>query len=116
MSCVFESIDMIEVVDQLDAYDTVAYDLMSTQLSNIIYMQSIITHVDGSDEFQYISAIKIKHQDSIAQEEISSLISIGLNIYASTLKATTHQYVCTAGFLTNMFFSDKPRLHYKQLS
>ena len=42
---------MIEVVDQLDAYDPVSSELMSTQLSNLISVQSILTHFDGSDEF-----------------------------------------------------------------
>ena len=47
----FESIDMVEVVDQFDAYDPVTSDLMHTQLRNLFSMQSIIAHVDGSDEF-----------------------------------------------------------------
>ena len=48
---VFESIDMIEAVDQLDVYDPVTSELISTQLINTFSMQSIITHVGGSDEF-----------------------------------------------------------------
>ena len=56
---------MIEVVDQLDAYDPVASDIMSTQLSNLISMRSIITHVDGSDELRSISGINSKRQDII---------------------------------------------------
>ena len=49
MSSGFESIHMIEVVYQLDAYNPVASELMPTQLINILSMQSIITHNDGSD-------------------------------------------------------------------
>ena len=59
---------MIEVVDQLDAYDPFASDLMPTQLSNLLSVQSIITHIDVSDEFRYISAINSKRQDSITLE------------------------------------------------
>ena len=51
---------MIEFVEQLDAYYPVASDLMFTHLRNLIYMQSIITHVDGSDEFWSISDINSK--------------------------------------------------------
>ena len=32
----FESINIIEVVDQLDAYDTVASELISTLLGNLL--------------------------------------------------------------------------------
>ena len=42
---------MIEVVDQLYAYDTVYSELMYTQLINIISVESIITHVGNSDDF-----------------------------------------------------------------
>ena len=57
----FESSYMIGIVDQLDAYDPVASELMSTQLINILSVQSIITHVNSSDELRSISAINSKH-------------------------------------------------------
>ena len=56
---------MIEVVYKLNAYDPVSSKLMATQLSNLISIQSIITHADGSDEFKSISVINSKRQDII---------------------------------------------------
>ena len=56
---------MIEIFEQLDAYDPVASELMYTQLRNLLSMKSIITHVDGSDEFWSIYAINSKRQDII---------------------------------------------------
>ena len=47
----FVSVHIIEVVDHINAHDTVASDIMYTQLRNLISIQSVITHVDGSDEF-----------------------------------------------------------------
>ena len=44
----FEQIDMIEVVDQLDAYDLVTSDLMSIQLSNLISMQSSLSKLKST--------------------------------------------------------------------
>ena len=64
----FESIVMIDIVDQLDAYDPVASDLMSTQISNIISVQLIFTHIENSDDFRYIYANNSKHKDSITPE------------------------------------------------
>ena len=116
LSSGFELIDIIEVVDQLDAYDRIAYMLLSTQLSNLFSIQSIITYVDGIDKFQYISAINSKLQYIITTEELSSLLCIGLNTYSCTFKATTHKYFFTIGFLTKRFRTDKYRLHYKELS
>ena len=111
----FESIDTIEVVDQLDAYDPFVSELMYTQLRNLISMQSIVTNVDRSDEFQYISTINSKRQDSITPEELISHLCIGLKTAARTLKNTTHQYIHTTGFLTKGVHSDKSHLCYKQL-
>ena len=68
-----------EVVDQLDAYYLVAYELMSTQLINILCMQSIITHAEGSDALRSISAINSKYQDSITPEELSICLCIVIN-------------------------------------
>ena len=79
-------------------------------------MQKGITHVDGSDEFLYISAINSKRQDSITLEELRSRLCIGLETDACTLKARTNQYIHTTGFLTNNFFTDKAHLRYNQLS
>ena len=45
----FESINIIEILEQLYAYDPVASELMATQFRNNISMQSTITHVHGSD-------------------------------------------------------------------
>ena len=112
----FESMDMIEVVDQLNAYDPVASDIMSKQLSNLLSMQKLITHVDGSDEFLSISAINSKRQDIITLEELKSRLCIGLGTYACTLKASTHQYIRTTCFLTKKFCTDKAHLCYNQLS
>ena len=107
---------MIEVVDQLDAYDPVASNLMSKQLRNILSMQSIIIHVDSSDEFRSISAINSKRQDSITPEELRSRHFIVLKTAARTNKATTRQYICTTGLLTKRFPTDKYNLHFKHLS
>ena len=63
---------MIEVFYQLDAYDIVVSETMSMQLSNILPIQSINTHVDGSDEFRSISDINSKHQEIVTPGEISS--------------------------------------------
>ena len=54
---------MIEVVDQLDAYDPVSSEVMCTQLINILPTQSIVTHVDDSDDFRSISDNNSKLQD-----------------------------------------------------
>ena len=116
MSSGFESFYMIAVVDQLNSYDSVASELMSTQLIHIISMQSIITHDDSSDEFQYISAINSKLQDIITLEELISRLCTGLKKAAHTLKYTTHHYIRTTGLITKSFFTDKAHLHYKQLS
>ena len=106
MSSVFESIDIIEVVDQLDAYDTVASEIIFTQLINLLSMQSIITHVDNSDEFLSISTINSKRQYSITPKELSSRLCIGLKTAACTLKATIHQYIRTTGLLAKKFCTD----------
>ena len=111
----FESIDMIEAVDQINAYDPNASDFMSTQLRHLLPVQSIITHVDGSDEFQSISAINSKFQYRITPEELSSRWCIGLNTASCTLKSTTHQYIHTTYLFTKRFRTDKAHLHYKQL-
>ena len=79
-------------------------------------MQSIITHVDGSDEFRYISAINSKLQYSITPEELRSGLCVGLKTAARNPKATTHQYIRTTGLLTNRFCTNKAYLRYKQLS
>ena len=107
---------MVKVVDQLDAYDPVASKLMSTQLINLLSMQIIITHVDGSDDFRYISTINSKRQDSTTPEELISGICIGRKTTARTFKATTHKYISTIGLLTKRFTNDKAHLRYKQLS
>ena len=51
-------------------------------------MQSIITHVDSSDEFRSIYDINSKPKDSITPEELSSRLCIGLNTSGCNLKAT----------------------------
>ena len=107
---------MIKIVDQIDAYDPFASDLMSTQLSNLLSVQSIITHVDRSDEFQSIYAINSKRQDSITPEELSSRLCIGLNTADCILKVTNHQYICTTCLLTKSFCTNKAHSRYKQLS
>ena len=107
---------MIEVVGQLDAYNSVTSELMSTQLRNILSMQSIIAHVDDSDNFLSISVINGKCQDSITPEELSSRLFIGLKKAICTLKATTHQYIRNAGLLTKRSCTNKYHLRYKQLS
>ena len=94
---------MIEIVDQIDAYDPFASEIMSTQLRNILSMQSIITHVDGRDEFRFIYIINSKRQDSIIPEEPISRLCIRLKTTAFTLKDTIHKYICTTGFLTKRF-------------
>ena len=100
----------IEIVDQLNAYDPVASDTMSTQLSNNISIQSIIRYVDVSDEFKSISAINSKHQNRTTPEELSSRLCIGLNTAACTLKATTHQYIRTTCLITKRFCTDKAHI------
>ena len=107
---------MIKIVDQIDAYDPFASDLMSTQLSNLLSVQSIITHVDRSDEFQSIYAINSKLQDSITPEELSSRLCIGLNTADCTLKANNHHYTCTTGLVTKSFCTNTAHICYKQLS
>ena len=92
---------MIEVVYQIGAYGPVASEIMSTQLSNILYMQSLIIHVDSSDEFRSIFAINSKRQ-----------LCIVIKTADCNLKATTHQYIRTAGLLTKSFCTDKSHLRY----
>ena len=111
----FESIDIIKVVYQLNEYHTVASEPMSMQLSNLPHMQSIITHVDNSDGFRSISAINSKLKDSITPEELSSCLCIVIKTTALTLKATTHKFIYTTGFLTERFRTDKSHLRYNQL-
>ena len=79
-------------------------------------MQSIITHVDSSDEFWYISAINSTYQDIITPEELSSCLYIRLKTAARTLKGTTHQYIHTTGLLANRCRTEKAHIFYKQLS
>ena len=107
---------MIETVDQLDAYYPVPFELMSTQFRNLLSVQSIITHVDGSDEFQSIFANNSKHQYIITPQELNSSLCIGLKTADCTLKATTHHYIQTTGFLTKRFGTNKLHLCYKNLS
>ena len=107
---------MIEVVYKLNAYDPVSSELMATQLSNLISIQSIITHADGSDEFKSISVINSKRQDIITPEELSSCLCIGPKTDDLTIKATTRQYTCTTGFPTKRFRTDKSNLRCNQLS
>ena len=78
-------------------------------------MQSIITHVDGSDEFLSISDINSKFQHIITPEEIRSRLCIGLKSTDHTLKATIHQYIRTTGLLIKRFCTEKAHIHYKQL-
>ena len=78
-------------------------------------MQSIITNVDGSYEFQSISDINCKLQDRINPEELISRLFIGTKTAAHTLKSTTHQYIHTTYLFTKRFRTDKAHLHYKQL-
>ena len=103
MSSGSESIDVVEVVEQLYAYDSVASEIINTQLSNLLSVQSIITHIDVSDKFRYISAINSKPQDIIALEELRSRLCIGLETAGFTPKDTTHQYIRTIGLLTKRF-------------
>ena len=107
---------MIEIVDQLDAYDPVASELISTRLIDLLSVQSIITHVNGSDEFRSTSAINSKRQDIITPEELSSLPCIGLNKASHNPKATTHKYIHTTCLLEKRFHTDKEHIRYKQLS
>ena len=79
-------------------------------------MRTIITHVDDSNDFQYISAINSKFQDIITPEELSSCICIGLDTAAYTLEANTLQYICTTGLLTKHFCTDKADIQCKQVS
>ena len=79
-------------------------------------MESIITHVDSSDEFRYIYSINSKRQNSITPEYLSSRLCIGLTTAACTLKTTTHQYFHTTGLLTKRFCTDKAHLLYTQLT
>ena len=102
----FESIVMVDIVEQINAYDPVTSDLMSMQISNIIFVQLIITHVDNSDDFRSISAINSKRQDIINLEKLSSWLYIGLKTAARTLKATTHQYIRTKGLFAKTFRTD----------
>ena len=96
---------MVDIVEQINAYDPVTSDLMSMQISNIIFVQLIITHVDNSDDFRSISAINSKRKERINPEEFSSRIFVGIKTAAFILQTTIHQYICTTGLPTKRFAS-----------
>ena len=62
-----------------------------------------------------IASLTSVRSDLITPEELSKKWHISLNIAARTLKATTHQFICTTGALTKRFQTDKAQLRYKRL-
>ena len=105
----------LRFLDQLDSYDPVASELMSTQLSTILSLESMI-HIVDDDVYQTISAMNTKANQTISPEELSKRLHIGLKTAARTLKATTHQWIRTTGLLSKRFRTDKAHLRYNQLT
>ena len=108
--------DMAQLYDDVESYDAVASELMSTQLSTILSMRSMVEYDEVSDRYCSISALNSTRCDSISPEELSRRLCIGLKTAARTLKATSHQYIRTTGLLSKRFRTDKSQLRYKQLS
>ena len=111
-----DSVDMSQIIDQLDSYDPVASELMSSQMATILSMHSIIHQVGDTEEYRSINAFNTKRNDSISPEELSERLCIGLKTAARTLKATSHEFIRTTGLLSKRFKTDKAHLRYKQLS
>ena len=111
-----DTVNMTDIVDQLEAYDPVASELMSTQLSTILSLESMIHEVDDEVYHSTIAAINSKANQTISPEELSKRLHIGLKTAAHTLNATTHQWIRTTGLLTKRFRTDKAHLRYNQLS
>ena len=115
LSTGFDDIDMVQILDEVDSYDPVASELMSTQLSQILSLQSMIEEVED-DVFSSIHSLNTKRKDTTSPEELSKRLHIGLKTASRTLKATTHQWIRTTGLLTKRFRTDKAHLRYNQLS
>ena len=108
----FQSINMIEVVDQLAGYDPVDSELMSIQLSTVLSMHSMIEE-SNDEQFQSIHVTNTKRQDSISPEELSKCECIGLKTADRTLKAITNQHIRTTCILSKRFRTDKAHIRYK---
>ena len=115
LSTGLDDIDMVQILDEVDSYDPVASELMSTQLSQILSLQSMIEEVED-DVFSSIHSLNTKRKDTMSPEELSKRLHIGLKTASRTLKATTHQWIRTTGLLTKRFRTHKAHLRYNQLS
>ena len=115
LSTGLDDIDMVQILDEVDSYDPVASELMSTQLSQILSLQSMIEEIED-DVFSSIHSLNTKRKDTMSPEELSKRLHIGLKTASRTLKATTHQWIRTTGLLTKRFRTDKAHLRYNQLS
>ena len=110
-----DPVNMIDLVDQLNEYDPIASELMSTQLSTILALQSIVEDIDD-EGFRLVSAMNTKFTQTISPEELSKRLHIGIKTAARTLKATTHQCIRSTGLLSKRFRTDKAHLRYNQLT
>ena len=108
--------NMTQLYDEIDSYDAIASELMSTQLGTILSLRSTINYNEDLEQDRSVGAINSNRSDSITPEELSRRLCIGLKTAARTLKATSHQYIRSTGLLTKRFRTDKSQLRYKQLS
>ena len=110
------SAQLSTAIDNIDSTDPISAELSfsieNATLSNTpLLIENIPNHYCTR-----MAAIHSKSSSSLSPEKLSKLWHIGLKTAENTIKATTHQCVCTTGLLTKRFKTDKAMRQYKQLS
>ena len=106
--------DVQQIMDQIDSYESLASELMSTQLSTMLSSLPLVNGYD--DQASIVAAIASDATPSIDVAFLSKHLKIGLKTAERTLKATTYDHIRTTGLLTKRFRTDKAQLRYPQLS
>ena len=97
--------DYETIVASFDNVDPISTDLLSHNLYSIISTLPALSPKDDKKETWclQLASLSSAQSDVIIPEELSRKWHVGLDVAARTLKATTHQFICTTGALTKIF-------------
>ena len=101
------------IFNQLQVFDPIASELMSTQLYSILSLHVNINEIEDG-VYCLISAIKSKQRSKMSAEQMSQNLDIGLKTATGTLKETTHQCIHSKGLPAKRLRTNKDQLRYKQ--
>ena len=109
--------DYEAIVASFDNADPISTDLLSHNLYSIISTLPVLSPKDEKKETWclQLASLSSARSDLITPVELSRKWHVGLDVAARTLKATTHQFICTTGALTKRFQTDKAQLCYERL-